>query len=423
MTPSRLRLSVSALAILLPAALLPVAALAFEPVGADSFNVKSVVDLAALTPDTFEATLLPAAQAQGKVVFYDFTESFTPLFADNLIPAFEAAYPGIDVEYYSVNGETAVQQLMAARDANQPSPVDVFFMPNGQVRVANEAGVIANLPLHSGLPAAPDLAEAAATVSRGYVHGGIVVPYHRNQTAIGYDTRAIAAEDVPLTFEAILAWAQANPGKFAMTSPARGGSGGGFLESAILALATPDCVAQAQDFSLTPEQAQAWAAGPCLDPVIGYFNDLKPHVEITNGNTDTLTLIANGVATVGTVWEDQTFDFIGRGLLPPTVRVTLLESGQVGDGDGIMIPSGTERVEAALLFVNWLMTDEAQVMKTTLNGSRTARTGLDLAGAVDPAKAAWLIPTPVFAERSRGRIAGVVSSAATDRFVAQVIGQ
>ncbi len=418
MTRTTLRATVSALAFLLPAA-----ALAFEPVGADAFNVKSVVDLSSLTPATFEATLLPAAQAQGKIVFYDFTESFTPLFADNLIPAFEAAYPGIDVEYYSVNGETAVQQLMAAKDAGQPSPVDVFFMPNGQVRVANQAGVIANLPLGTALPAAPDLAEDAAMVARGYMHGGVVVPYHRNQTAIGYDTRAIAADDVPLTFEAILAWAEANPGKFAMTSPARGGSGGGFLESAILALASDDCVAQAGDFSLTADQAREWAAGPCLEPVMAYFNALKPHVEITNGNTDTLTLIANGVATVGTVWEDQTFDFIGRGLLPPTVRVTLLESGQVGDGDGIMIPAGTERVEAALLFVNWLMSDEAQVMKTSLNGSRTARTGLDLAGAVSADKADRLIPTPVYLERSRGRIAGVVSSASTDRFVADVIGQ
>jgi putative spermidine/putrescine transport system substrate-binding protein len=404
-------------------AFVPSFALAFDPVGGGGYNVASTVDLTALTPETFESSLLPVALTQGTIVFYDFTESFKPLFADNLIPAFEAKYPGIKVGYYPVNGETAVQQLIAAKEAGQPSPVDVFFMPNGQVRVSNEAGVIANLPLNAMLPAAPDLAEQAATVSRGYVHGGVVVPYHRNQTAIGYDTRAIAATDVPLTFADLLVWAKANPGKFAMTSPAKGGSGGGFLESAILALASDDCVAQAKDFSLTPDQAKAWAAGPCLEPVMTYFNDFKGSVEITNGNTDTLTLIANGVATVGTVWEDQTFDYIGRGLLPPSVRVTLLESGLVGDGDGIMIPSGTERVEAALIFVNWLMSDEAQVAKTSLNGSRTARTGLDLAGAVSAEMADRLIPTAVFQERSRARIAGVVSSAATDRFVADVLQQ
>ncbi len=400
---------------------LPLAAQAADPVGADAFNVASPVDLAALTPENFEEMLMAAALEDGKVVFYDFTESFTPLFADNLIPAFQAKYPGITVEYFSVDGEQSIQQLIAAKDAGAASPVDVFFMPNGQVRVAHGAGIIANLPLNTMLPAAPDLDQLAATVSRGYTHGGVVVPFHRNQTAIGYDTRTVSAEQVPDTFEEIMAFATAAPGTFAMTSPAGGGSGGGFLESAILAMATPECVAQAQDFSLTKEQAVEWAKGDCLVPVMDYFKALAPLVEITNGNTDTLTLIANGVAKVGTVWEDQTFDYIGRGLLPTEVRVTLLESGQVGDGDGIMIPAGTENVAAALLFVNFLLSDEAQIMKVSLNGSRTARTGLDLSAALDADMANRLVPTAIHTERSRPRIAGVISSAATDRFVADVL--
>lgn len=393
---------------------------AAEPVGSDSFNVESSVDLDALTPENFVETLAPAA-AGSTIVFYDFTESFGPLFVDNLIPAFNEIHPDITVDHFSIDGNAGVQQVVAAHEADRPSPADVFFMPNGQVRLANEAGVIANLPLHTMLPAAPDLAVEAATVSRGYRHGGVVAPFHRNQTAIGYDTRSVTAEEVPTTFEGILDWARENPGEFAMTSAAGGGSGGGFLESAILGLASEECVAQAQDFSLTPEQAEEWAAGACLDPVMAYFADLTDHVEVTNGNTDTLNLIANGVASIGTVWEDQTFDFIGRGLLPPSVRTTLLETGQVGDGDGVMIPSGSENLAAALLFVNFLLSDEAQVMKVGLNGSRSARTGLDLSAEIDTDMADRLIPTAVFNERSRARIAGVVSSAATDRFVEDIL--
>ncbi len=395
---------------------------AVEPVGSDAFNVESAVDLAALSPENFDDMLMPMA-AGAEIVFYDFTESFGPLFVDNLIPSFNAVYPDITVTHISIDGAAGVQQLIAAHEAGRESPADVFFMPNGQVRLANEAGVIANLPLHTMLPTAPDLALDPATVSRGYFHGGVVVPFHRNQTAIGYDTRTLAAEDVPQTFAAILEWARANPGQFAMTSPAGGGSGSGFLESAIIALSSAECVEQASDFSLTPEQAVEWAAGDCLDPVLAYFAELEEFVEITNGNTDTLNLIANGVASLGTVWEDQTFDFIGRGLLPPTVRTTLLETGQVGDGDGIMIPSGTDNLPAALLFVNFLLSDEAQVIKVGLNGSRSARTSLDLSAAIDTEMADRLIPTAIFNERSLGRIAGVVSSAATDRFVADILQQ
>jgi len=109
----------------------PVAVQAVEPVGADTFNFAAPVDLDALTVDNFEEMLLPAALEDGKVVFYDFTESFTPLFAENLIPAFEAQYTGITVDYNSVDGVQAVQQLIAAMNAGVASPVDVFFMPNG----------------------------------------------------------------------------------------------------------------------------------------------------------------------------------------------------------------------------------------------------------------------------------------------------
>jgi ABC-type uncharacterized transport system YnjBCD substrate-binding protein len=404
------------------AALTSTSAHAYEPVGADAFNVESPVDLSSLTPETMIDALLPHANGT-EIVFYDFTESFGPLFVDNLIPAFNAIHPDITITHVTIDGNAGVQQMIAAHEAGRGAPADVFFIPNGQVRLANEAGVIANLPLHTMLPSAPDLAIEAATVSRGYAHGGVVVPFHRNQTAIGFDTRSLAADAVPLTFAALLDWARANPGKFAMTSPAGGGSGGGFLESAIIALASPECVAQAQDFSLTPEQAVEWAAGDCLTPVMAYFAEIEEFVEITNGNTDTLNLIANGVASIGTVWEDQTFDFIGRGLLPATVRTTLLETGQVGDGDGIMIASGTDNVAASLLWVNFLLSDEAQVIKVGLNGSRSARTGLDLSAAIDTEMADRLIPTAVFQERSLARIAGVVSSAATDRFVVDILQQ
>lgn len=404
------------------AALAAASAVAQQPIGSETFNVVSPVDLMTLTPETFEDTLGTFADGT-EIIFYDFTESFGPLFVENLIPAFNVLYPGITVTHLSIDGAAGVQQLIAAHEAGREAPADVFFVPNGQVRVANEAGVIANLPLHRMLPAAPDLAEEPATVARGYFHGGVVVPFHRNQTAIGFDTRSLAPEEVPASFDAILEWAKANPGKFAMTSAAGGGSGGGFLESAILGLASEECVAQAQDFSLTSEQAVEWAAGDCLDPVMAYFSELEDYVEITNGNTDTLNLIANGVASMGTVWEDQTFDFIGRGLLPPTVRTTLLETGQVGDGDGLMITSGTNNVAAALLFVNFLLSDEAQVIKVGLNGSRSARTTLDLSAAIDTEMADRLIPTALYNERSRARIAGVVSSAATDRFVVEILQQ
>jgi putative spermidine/putrescine transport system substrate-binding protein len=392
------------------------------PVNSETFNVEANFDLAALTTENFYETLEPLAKEQGSIVFYDFTESFTPLFQDNIIPRFEEKY-GIEVEYFSVDGEQSVQQLMAAKQAGQASPVDVFFMPNGQAQVATEAGIIANLPLNTLLPSAPDLDEQAATVSRGYAHGGTVVPFHRNQTAIGYDTRTVSEADAPKTFGDFLAYAKANPKKVAMTSPAQGGSGSGFLESAILHFASADCQERLYDATLSAEEAEEWASSSCLEPVMAYFSELAPNVEITNGNTDTLTLIANGVASIGTVWEDQAYDYIGRGLLPPTVKFRLFESGQVGDGDGVMIPSGTQKLAAALLFVDFMLSDEVQLLKLELNGSRSARTGLNLESALKPEVLAKLVPTDQYPALNRPRINNLISTAAVDRFVAEILQQ
>lgn len=411
-----IKFAVSTLALTLVGAGL---ALAAEPVGAPSFNVTTTIDLKALTPATFVDTLTPKAKAEGEIVFYDFTESFGPLFNEHLIPRFEKKY-GLKVKHVQA-GPQAVQQLVAAKEAGQPSPADVYFIGNGNIRTAYEAGIIANLPLNTLLPSAQDLDQLAATVARGYKHGGIVVPFHRNITAIGFDTRFVKLGGEPKTFADLMAYAKANPGKVAFTNPARGGSGQGILESAILAFATEPCKARLYDFSVTPDEAKAWAESDCMTPVIDWFKAIRPSVEITNGNTDTLTLIANGQAHVGTVWEDQTYDFSKRGLVPPTVRVRLLENGQVGDGDGLMIPAGTTKLAGALLFTDFLVSDEAQLLKLELNGSRSARTKLDVAAAIRPEMLEKLIPAEQYATLARPRIVATISSAATARFVAAIL--
>ncbi len=395
--------------------------LAVNPVNSDTFNVDANFDLAALTTDNFYDVLVPLAKEQESIVFFDFTDSFGPLFLNEVIPRFEEKF-GITVEHFSVDGENAVQQLIAAKNAGRAAPVDVFFMPNGQAQTATAAGVIANLPLNTMLPNAQDLDQNAATVSRGYTHGGIIVPFHRNQTAIGYDSRFISEEEAPTTFEELLAFAAANPGKFAVTSPARGGSGSGFLESAILHFTRPECQTRLYDATLTQEEAEAWAASDCLDPVLDYFAELNKNVEITNGNSDTLTLIANGVANLGTVWEDMGFDFIGRGLLPPTVKFLLLDDGQVGDGDGVMIPAGTQKLAAALLFADFLMSDEIQLLKLELNGSRSARLDLPVTDLPEEARSR-LVPSDQYPANSRPRINNLISNAARDRLVAEVLSQ
>lgn len=415
MTFSSSRLSLAA-ALLLGASQ---AVFAVEPVESDSFNFKSDVDMASVTPENFYDLLVPAAKAAGAVSFYDSGETETELYLE-IFRRFTEKY-GIPVEYHQVNGEQAVQQLIAAHKAGRPSPADAMFILTGTVRTANQEGILANLPLGTMLPSAPALDQNAANYSRGYYQGGVVVPFHRNLTAIGYDTRSVQSEEAPKTFAEILDWAKAHPGKFGFTDPSRGGSGGGFVESAMIALMSEDCAENLYDFDQSVAEAEAFVEGECMTPVMDYFEELAPFVEFTNSNTDTLNLLANGEVTVATVWESQVYDYIGRGVLPPAIKSRLLTSGQVGDGDGLVILADGANVAGATLLMDFAMSDEIQLYKMQANGSRSARTTLDIDSQLGEDVTSRLVPSAQYAEFARPRIYGAISSAATDRFVADVL--
>lgn len=212
------------------ALLMSTAAYAVEPVNADKFNTDPGFDLSTLTAENFYDVMVPLAKAEGTMTFYDFTDSFGPLFNDHIIPGFEAKY-GIKIEYVRGESELANQQLIAARNSGAPAPADAYFVSSSDLPLLFESNVITNLPLHTLLPSGAAIDPAIATVTRGIQHNGQFLTFRRNQTDIVVDTRTVPLESAPTNLDALLAWAQANPKKFAMTSPANGGSGSGFLQT------------------------------------------------------------------------------------------------------------------------------------------------------------------------------------------------
>lgn len=382
------------------ALLMSTTAFAVEPVGSDAFNTEPGFDLGTLTADNFYDVIVPLAKKEGTLTFYDFTDSFGPLFNDRLIPAFEAEY-GIKVEYIRGEGAAANQQLIAAHKSGAPAPADAYFVSSGGLPLLSSEGVIANLPLNTLLPNGAALNVDIATNTGGIEHGGVFLPFHRNQTDIIFDTRVVDVASVPTTFDGLLEWAKANPGKFIVTSPTGGGSGSGFMQSLAFAKVTGDaCRPAFTNWTITEEEATAYAASDCMTPVWDYYTELLPVVELTNGNADTLNLIANGAGAIGTAWEDMAYDFIGRGLLPPTVRQQLLEEGQVGGGDGLFFPVGASHPAAGLLMLDFLISKDIQLTKLSVNGSRSARTDIDPAQTFTAEQVARLIPTDQYASRA-----------------------
>lgn len=407
----------------LAAALLSATALhAIEPVGSDAFNTSTDIDLASLTAANFHEVIVPLAQAEGGLTFFDFTNSFGPLFQEHLIPAFEAEY-GLSVDYVRGDGATAVQQLVAALNSGRPAPADVYFVGSGStlVTLLNE-DAIANVPLHELLPNGGGFDVALATSAAGSDHGGIYMPFHRNQTSMVYNSAMVSEADAPQTLQGLLDYALANPQAVAVTNPTRGGSGSGFLQSVAHGLVEGDaCRAAFADYAMTEQQAADYLAGDCLAPVWAYYEALLPVVDLTNGNSDTLNLVANGAAAIGTGWEDMAYDFLGRGLLPATTRQLLLETGQVGGGDGMFWPVDAANGAAGLLFLDFMASHDMQLTKLSVNGSRSARTDIDPTATFTEEQAARLIPTDQFANRSFQALPQALRAAMNDYFVANLL--
>jgi ABC-type uncharacterized transport system YnjBCD substrate-binding protein len=228
-------------------------------------------------------------------------------------------------------------------------------------------------------------------------------------------------KDPPQTIQALFELATSQGFKVAITNPTEGGSGSGFIESLMLAMA-PDCKDELYNFSIDEAQAKATAAR-CMAPVIKYVNEQKDHITFTNGNTESLQAIADGVVPIATVWEDDLYSQAAKGLMPPTVKPYLLQSGEVGDGDGVFITASTTKAEAGLLFANYLMSDDVQIAKMEEKGSRTARLDLVFTNKIPDKLAKFLVPEDEYRSRTRARINGLITEAASDLFAKEVIAK
>lgn len=348
-------------------------------------------EAATLTRDNFYQVLEPVARSEGKLVFYNFAGNFDPVWKNGLIPRFEARY-GVKVEYHNVRKDQVIQQLAAVRRAGKPSPVDVFFA-GGSDNFAAMAPMLAAYALADLLPNLQAVPDTYKRTVFGIDTQGRWPIVHRSQLVLGYDSALLPAAQLPNSFEALLAWAERHPRQLAITSPHKGGSGGAFLYSAAQHLVQDAaCRKTLADAAQSPAQAEAWAMkAACLEPLWAYLTRLLKAAELTNGNADTLNLLNNRKALIGTVWEDHALSFVRSKLLPETFRVTALAPGLAAGGDGIVAVAQAKSPAAALLFIDMAFGREFQAWKMENHASRSPRDDVG-AASVSTQTAAYLLP-------------------------------
>jgi putative thiamine transport system substrate-binding protein len=187
---------------------------------------------------------------------------------------------------------------------------------------------------------------------------GLQSPWGRAQLVFIHDPQR--TPDPPRSLEDLLAFAEANPGRFAYPQPPDF-LGTSFLKQVLLST-VPD-PARLQEPA--GEDAQALVRAHLL-PIL---ERLHPHLwrggrVFPQGVADLRRLFADGeLALALTFNPSDALMGVRDGLLPPTATVTTFEDGALGNVHFVAIPHNAEDRAGALVVANFLLSPEAQARK------------------------------------------------------------
>ena len=275
------------------------------------------------------------------------------LWQKGFIPAFTKRYPKYNVNFVGLmhgNGNDGIyDKLLAAKRAGHTTDVDLWETEPGYVT----QGIPEGLWVKLSSKLVPNLDKVPTDVLEAAEYYGM--PYRGSSVVIGYNSQFVKSP--PKTFDDLVAWIKANPGKFTYCDPNTGGSGQAFVTAAIYRYVDPARYS-GKPYDVKDEAAweQGWKLLRDLQPAM-YNNGFHP-----NGNVAVLQLLAQQNVWMASVWSDMGLDFYARGQLPKTMRFTQITPPLIGDDARVTVPAGAAHLEGTLTLLNWLLTPEAQNM-------------------------------------------------------------
>ncbi len=290
------------------------------------------------------------------------------LFRDVYIPDFQKAYPQYAVTYTNVLHGTNLQGLVinnltAAKSTHQMNvPYDIF--EDSPLNYSYPVGSTYKdyfQPLNAkNVPNAGKVDSAVLAQAGGYG-----VPYRGSSVVLAYNSQKVKTP--PKTYSDLIAWIQANPGKFTYCDPNQGGSGALFVAGAIRSVMDPVTYSKLSTTAYSKanevDWPKAWALLKSID------GDMFQHGFHPAGNLPVLNLLARGTITVATVWSDQSLDALSKGLLPKYIKLTEIAPPLPGSDTFLSVPKLAQNPAAARAFINFVLTPAEQTkMVVALSG-------------------------------------------------------
>ncbi|WP_255303148.1 ABC transporter substrate-binding protein [Cobetia sp. 5-11-6-3] len=269
---------------------------------------------------------------------------------------------GIEVRHVKI-ADTAesVSTLLAEKAAGRSDgSIDVIWINGENFRALKQAELVWG-PFVERLPNSEYLLEEIGARDFGLATEGMEAPWGRAQLIFMYDSALL--ESPPRSMQALLDVAKANPGRVTYPQPPSF-HGTTFLKQALLELMPGEqrellAAPVASDALFAEVTAPLWDYLDALHPLMWAQGERQPA-----GAEEQMKLLAQRSVWIALTFVPQEVaNARQEGRLPPTIEPYIHDGGTLGNVHYLAIPASAPHKAAALVWVNQLMSAEAQAAK------------------------------------------------------------
>ncbi len=300
------------------------------------------------------------AEAAGQTVYWNAwggsttTNDFISWVGDRVLADY-----GVTLEHVKLTDTAdAVTRVLAEKQAgeNDGGAIDMIWINGANFASMKDAGLLFG-PYAEQLPNWALVDVAGKTVQSDFTvpTHGYESPWAMAQVVFMYDSARVSAP--PRSMTDLVAWAQANPGRFTFPQPPD------FLGTTFLKQALIDQLGDAaalggavSDNTYAQIAAPLWASLDTLTPLLWREGRAYPATGpaqlqlLADGEIDIAISFSPGEATAA----------IANGQLPDTVRTYVWDNGTLGNASFVAIPYNSGSKAGAMIVANFLMSAEAQ---------------------------------------------------------------
>jgi len=180
-------------------------------------------------------------------------------------------------------------------------------------------------------------------------------PYRGTTVVLAYNSKNVT--EVPTTTEELYQWIKDHPGRFGYNTPGTGGAGDAFVRTTVYNYIDDEEAMTSDD----PKWEEQWDEGFAkLAELHPYMYQSGGKVVYANKNQGALDLLAQGEIDMCPMWADMLLSQRAAGTVPEYIKMATIEPSFTGSVQSMMIPNFGSNVEGAYVFINYMLTDDAQ---------------------------------------------------------------